>query len=156
MKDSKFRKECCLAKGVEFKDILKSREDTIVYVNPCVSERGKVMADIDLRRDSNKEELFDPGTLCSLLKAAEKNFTKLRCSPDLGVAKIEWNGYDISIVRSGKLKIMRAPSEEDIIKIASKLSSLIWGATICDFCGRPAAECASGACGKCLSNEKGT
>jgi len=43
---------------------------------------------------------------------------------------------------------------EEIIKVANSMSRLIWAAAICEVCGRPAIECASGECGKCSAGDR--
>jgi len=150
----KFRDECSLAKGVEVRDILKVRKEAVLYVQPCVSERGKLMADVELKREEAKAQLIDPATLCSLLEIHRRRFAELKCSPSLGVAKLKFKGREISIFKNGKLKIQRALNREEILRIANSVSRLVWGAVICDVCGGPTLNCASGKCGKCVAEEK--
>ena len=56
--------------------------------------------------------------------------------------------------RNGKIKIQRCLDREDILRTAAKVSRLVWGAAICEVCKRPAIECASGRCGKCVVGKK--
>lgn len=148
----KFRAECLLSKGVEVRDLLKVRKETVLYVQPCASERGKLMADVELRQAT--EQFIDPPTLCSLLEIHRRRFAELKCSPNLGVAKLKWKGREISIFKSGKLKIQRALDRDEILRIANSVSRLIWGAALCDVCGQPTLSCASEKCVKCASGEK--
>lgn len=150
----KFRDECLISKGVEVRDLLKVRKETVLYVQPCAAERGKLMADIELQQTA--EHFLDPPTLCSLLEIHRRRFAELKCSPNLGVAKLKWKGREISIFKNGKLKIQRALDREEILRIANSVSRLVWGAAVCEVCGQPVLKCASGDCGKCASDEKMT
>jgi hypothetical protein len=149
----KFKDECSLAKGVEVRDLLKVRKEAVLYVQPCVSERGKLMADVELKREEAGAQLIDPPTLCSLLEIHRRRFAELKCSPSLGVAKLKFKGREISIFKNGKLKIQRALDREEILRVANAISRLVWGAVICDVCGEPTLNCASGKCGKCIAEE---
>lgn len=150
----RFKDECLLSKGVEIRDLLKVRKETVLYVQPCASERGKLMADIELQQAN--ERFIDPQTLCSLLEIHRRRFAELKCSPSLGVAKLKWKGREISIFKNGKLKIQRALDRDEILRIANSVSRLVWGAAVCEVCGQPVLSCASGKCGKCTSGEKVT
>lgn len=143
---------CIVSKGVEIHELLNVRKDAILYVQPCASERGKLMADIELSKDIDKD-FFDTKTLCWLLEIHRRRFSELKCSPSLGVAKVKWKGREMSVFRNGKLKIQRAPSREEIVRIANTTSRMVWGAVFCEVCGKPTLECASGECGKCRSGE---
>jgi len=143
----RFKDECLLSRGTEVRDLLRVREETVLYVQPCTSERGKLMADIELR--SGETECIDSGTLCTLLEIHRRRFSELKCSRDLGVAKLRWKGREVSIFKNGKIKIQRALNREEIIRVANSVARLIWGAELCELCGQPALNCASGACGEC-------
>ncbi len=147
-----FKDECILSIGTEVRDLLRVREETVIYVQPCTSEHGKLMADIELR--GGETECIDSGTLCNLLEIHRRRFSELKCSRDLGVAKLRWKGREISIFKNGKIKIQRALNREEIIRVANSVARLIWGAELCELCGRPAMNCASGACGKCYQEER--
>lgn len=148
----RFRDECLLSRGVEVGDLLRVRKETVIYVQPCASERGKLMADIELKKEPT-EKFIDPETLCSLLEVHRRRFSELRCSPNLGVAKFTWKGREISVFKNGKLKIQRALDRDEILRVANSVSRLVWGAAMCDVCGQPTINCASGVCGKCSSGK---
>lgn len=152
----KFRDECSLTKGIEVRDLLKVRKEAVLYVQPCVSEKGKLMADVELKREEARAQLLDSQTLCSLLEIHRRRFSELKCSPNVGVAKLKWKGREVSIFKNGKLKIQRALDKEEILRVANSVARLIWGAVICDVCGEPTVNCASGKCGKCITEEKAT
>lgn len=149
----KFRGECLLSKGVEVRDLLRVRKETVMYVQPCASERGKLMADIELTKE-HAGQFIDPETLCSLLEVHRRRFAELKCSPSLGVAKLKWKGREISIFKNGKLKIQRALDRDEILRVANSVSRLIWGAAVCEVCKQPTLNCASGKCGKCALGEQ--
>jgi len=149
----KFREDCLLSQGIEVRDLIRVREETMVYVHPCASERGKLMADIELTKEPDAK-FFDPETLCLLLEIHRRRFAESRCSVKLGVAKIKWSGREISVFKNGKLKIQQALDRDEILRIANSVSRLLWGAAICGVCGQPTLSCASGKCGKCAFGEK--
>ncbi len=149
----KFRVDCLLSQGIEVKDLLRIRKETVLYVHPCTSERGKLMADIELTQEPDAQYL-DPKILCSLLEIHRRRFSELKCSEKLGLAKFRLSGRDISIFKSGKIKIKLALDRAEILRIANSMSRLLWGAAICRVCGQPGINCASGKCGKCTSEEK--
>lgn len=145
----RFKEDCVVSKGIEVQELLKIRKETVLYVQPCVSERGKLIADVELGKGSNVH-FIDPEVMCSLLQIHRRRFAELKCSPSLGVAKVKWKGREISIFKNGKLKIQRVLNENEVLRIATSMSRLIWGATICEVCGLPALSCASGECEKCV------
>ena len=151
----KFRDDCLLSRGIEVRDLVRVRKETVMYVQPCVSERGKLMADIELTKEPS-DRFVDPETLCSLLNIHRRRFAELKCSQSLGVAKLKLKGREISIFKNGKLKIQRALDRDEILRVANSLSRLIWGAAICEVCKQPTLNCASGKCGKCALGEKMT
>ncbi len=148
----KFLDACIISNGLEVSELMGLRKDAIMYVQPCASERGKLMADIEFSKNLDAQ-FFDTNVLCSLLETHRRRFAELKCSPSLGVAKVKWKGREMSIFKNGKLKIQRAPTREEIAKIANSTARLIWGAVFCEVCGKPALACASGACGKCRTGE---
>ncbi len=146
-----FKENCSVSRGVEIGELLKIRKNAVLYIQPCVSERGKLIADVELKREEDKPRSIDPPTLCSILEIHKRRFGEFKCSRSLGVAKLRFKGKEISIFKSGKLKIQRVLDKEEILKTATSITRLIWGAVVCDICGYPTIACASGKCGKCIS-----
>ncbi|MFN4133449.1 MAG: hypothetical protein ACK4GQ_03670 [Candidatus Hadarchaeales archaeon] len=144
--------ECIVAKGIEIHELAKVKKETILYIQPCASERGRLMADIELAPDV--ERFFDQRALCRLLDVHRRRFSYLRCSENLGVAKFTLKGREVSVFRNGKLKIQRGLSREDLMKTASGVTRLVWPAVICPVCERAAVFCANGSCGKCVNGEE--
>ena len=149
----RFREDCLLSKGIDVKDLVEVRREAVLYVQPCASERGKLMADIELTEKADFP-FIDPATLCSLLEIHRRRFAEVRCSEKLGVAKLKWGGREISIFRNGKMKIQQAIDRAEIMRVANSVSRLIWGAAICDVCGQPVINCASERCGRCALPER--
>jgi hypothetical protein len=143
--------ECILSRGIEIHELLRVRKEALLYIQPCASEKGKLMADIELSNDIDAD-FFDPNVLCSLLEIHRRRFAELKCSPSLGVAKVKWKGWEMSVFKNGKLKIQRGQTREELLKVANATSRLVWGAAICGVCGKPALVCASGNC-KCKKGE---
>ncbi len=54
----KFKDECSLTRGVEISDLLKVKKEAVLYVQPCVSEKGRLMADIDLKKGEEEEDHY--------------------------------------------------------------------------------------------------
>ncbi len=144
---------CVLRKGLEIGELLKIRKQALLYVHPCASERGKLMADVELSEDLEKD-FFDGDTLCKILESAALGFSQFKCSSNLGVAKFVWKGREISVFRNGKLKIQRCVDRSDILRTANRVSRLVWAAAFCDVCKRPALECAADRCGKCSKGKQ--
>jgi len=153
IKARKFVERCVLSRGVEINDLLKVRKEAILYVQPCASERGRLMADIELSQDLDAD-FFEKQVLCKILEIHSPGFAELKCSPSLGVAKFVWKGREISVFKNGKIKIQRCLDRADILKVANRVVRLVWGAILCEVCGRPAVECASGKCGACAKKEE--
>lgn len=139
---------CTLSEGLELEGLENSGEEEIMEVSPCVSERGKIMAEVDL---SNENRPFlDMGTLCLLLNSYENHFADLKCSPDLGVARFMWKARRIYIYKKGKFEIRFAHSREDAENVLDSLKRLVLGSILCKRCSRPSVECALGGCDSCL------
>ena len=102
----RFREDCLAFRGIDVRELVGVRKDALLYVQPCTSERGKLMADIELTKDIDSR-FFDPGKLCALLRVHRHRFADLRCSEALGVAKLRWGGRDISIFKNGRSRSSR-------------------------------------------------
>lgn len=143
--------DCVVSRGIEIQELAGVRKETILYVQPCASERGRLMADVELSKDS--ERFFDPEVLCQILEIHRRRFSELKCSRELGAAKFTLKGRDISVFRNGRLKIQRGLSKDDLMAVANSVARLVWAAAICSVCGKPAIFCSSGSCGTCASGE---
>ncbi|HID90626.1 TPA: hypothetical protein EYP44_01545 [Candidatus Bathyarchaeota archaeon] len=145
----RFEDACVLSEGVGF-DRLIAGEERLVYVQPCVAERGRLMATINLGEAAGPpRQAFDPAILCSLLGAYRSRLAEVRCSPGLGIGKMRWKGREISLFRRGKIVIRRALNERDVYRTIRFLLRLIWGSVTCGLCGRTAVNCVVNECGRC-------
>lgn len=148
----KFSSKCIIVEQVKS----ELRPDTVVekgiVIHPCTTERGKIM--VDTRFSSGElgqvEKFFDFSSLCSILDAYKDRFQETKCSPSLGIARVEWKGKAISIFRNGRVKIRRVVDEEDAKRTVKFLASVLWGSVICGNCGKASVFCASGGCGDCI------
>lgn len=147
----RIEKACILSKGLELKD-LESAEKELVEVSPCASERGEVMAEIDLSK-KNEEPFLDTEVLCLLLKSFEKHFAEMKCSPRLGVGRLMWKARRLYVYENGKFKVRFAHDREDAIKTLNSLIRLLLGSIICGNCGEAAVRCITGECGTCTTSK---
>ncbi|MFQ6051229.1 MAG: (Fe-S)-binding protein [Candidatus Hydrothermarchaeota archaeon] len=129
-------------------------EEGIAYIHPCVTE-GKVMVDGRLTSGPEgqvdlKYGFLDPMMLCYVLRIYEI-FKDVKCSPELGIAQIKYDGKSILIFQNGKIKIREALDKDDVMKTLRLVSRVIWGSIICSCCGNASVDCASGGCSDCTT-----
>lgn len=145
------KENCTLFEGSKIDELQKISGEDIVEVSPCVSERGKLMAEIDLSK-TRKEQFLDMDILGLLLSSYEDHFAEMKFSPKLGVARIMWKAHRIYIYQKGKFKIRFAHSREDATKTLNSLLKLIQGSIFCKKCGNPTIECILGKCDVCTES----
>ncbi|KXB06345.1 hypothetical protein AKJ53_00560 [candidate division MSBL1 archaeon SCGC-AAA382F02] len=142
--------DCILSKGLETEE-LEETSDEIVEISPCASERGKVMAEVDLSQKEGKP-LLDSNVLCFLLEAYKDHFAEMKCSSRLGIGRVMWKAYRIYMYQKGKFKIRFAHNREDAIKMLNSIERIILSSIICKKCEKPAIECILNKCESCASN----
>ncbi len=156
-KDNKDKILRLLEEGIEIgaSSTVVISEEGIAYIHPCVSEAGKVM--VDGRLTSGPEGLadlkygfLDPMMLCYALRIYDV-FKDVKCSPDLGIAQIRYDGKNILIFQNGKIKIREALDKDDVMKTLRLVARVIWGSIICSCCGNTSVDCASGGCSDCTT-----
>lgn len=147
----KFEKDCILTKGVELEKLVKTEDEEITRIRPCPSEKGKIMAEVNLRESD--EPFFDPKILCELLEAYKRRFTEQKCSPKLGVGRFMWKARRVYLFERGKVHVRFALDRKDVSKTIDSAIRMVLGSVICGGCGRPAVECISESCGTCIRNE---
>lgn len=89
----------------------------INFIKPCVTARGKKMAEAVLnvkRLDMEK----------SYRKLKEK-YTGVKYSKDLGLIKITFDKKTLLLFDSGKISIRRAEDEKDVVETVEKIAGLI-------------------------------
>ncbi|MBI4181779.1 MAG: hypothetical protein HY520_02325 [Candidatus Aenigmarchaeota archaeon] len=84
-------------------------------IQPCTLEKGKKMAKLTLAQQ--------PRDLCGQLAAGA--WDQFSCFPDLGVARILLQGKQILVFANGEVSIRAAENEEDIVRAADLLVSLL-------------------------------
>ena len=130
---------------------VNENEKRIIYVKPCADQKGTVMADVYLAKkigsgQNLKYGFYDPYVMCYILENSQV-FENVKCSPQLGVAKIEDDGKVILVNQKGKLTVRKAKSKEDLEATVKKVERALSSAIICG-CGTAKANCAAGACNK--------
>lgn len=148
----KHHEMCVLRESIQFKDMMETEQGEMVSVRPCASEKGKIMAEIEL--PARKDGLFlDSQLLCRLLEAYRRRFTKMKCSSKLGVARVMWKARRTYVYKHGKFDVRFALSQDDALKTMDSIGRLILGSIFCEKCGQPAIVCALGQCGECVSDD---
>ncbi|MBI2674815.1 MAG: hypothetical protein HYX24_00015 [Candidatus Aenigmarchaeota archaeon] len=91
------------------------------YIKPCMTDRQKRMAEVILNNGR-----MDPYRMCDTLSKA---FDNVRCSPEIGVARIKIGDMNIMVFDSGRIVIRQAADDAGIIQIAEKIAALL----SCDY-----------------------
>ncbi|MBU6996182.1 MAG: hypothetical protein HXS41_00770 [Theionarchaea archaeon] len=107
-------------------------------IEPCSTESGMVMAELYLAHREVEYGWLDP-LVCDILPAWTE---PVRCSKQLGIARIDFQQKEILLSVSGKTIIRHAESEEDITRTRELLSRIVEGAVICT-CLSTRMECIS-------------
>jgi len=146
-----------LEEGVEIgaKGTIVIDETGITYIHPCISEAGRVTAESKLSSGPEgavdlKFGFFDPMMICWALNAAGL-FTDVRCSPNLGLARVNVGEKTVMIFKDGRINVRRAVDKKDAVDTIRLISRSLWGAIICSCCGNAGVDCASGGCEDCLT-----
>lgn len=151
--------ECFYLRTEEFKEHRKCIEEILregvvmqktepkktgmTLVTPCIVDAKKFQAEVYLKTMESRYEIIDPFLLCSFLENYEK-FEEIKCSPKLGVARINFGQKEILASLNGRLVIRLAKDKDDALETADIVSRVVWGSMICPSCGNPVVECASG------------
>jgi len=125
----------------------------ITYVHPCITDAGKVAADIKLTASQEgllnlKYGFYDPLQLCAILSTIEF-FQDVKCSQSLGIGRGNVSGKAVLIYKDGRISVRKARDKEDAVHTIRQVSRSLWGAIICT-CGNASVDCASGGCKQCL------
>ncbi|MFH1445356.1 MAG: hypothetical protein ABIF08_02650 [Nanoarchaeota archaeon] len=100
--------------------LIKSKDYEISFIKPCATTRKKILAEVMLKHG------FKPRALCELISKS-KIAKYAKCSEDLGVARIEWEGKTIIVFASGEVSIRRADDKKDAIKTANFIKDILLG-----------------------------
>lgn len=140
---------CILSEHSGVDDLQKSGEEGAMEVSPCASERGKVMAEVDLSRGV-EGSFLDMRVLRLLLTSYKAHFSEMKFSEKLGFVRLKWRAYKIYLYENGKFKVRFAHSREDALRVLNRVLNLVRGSLVCSECGEPAVECALDICDNCL------
>jgi TATA-box binding protein (TBP) (component of TFIID and TFIIIB) len=91
-------------------------KEKVILIQPCVTDRKKVMADVQLG------VLLD---LSLLGKNPPKEFTDMRFSEKLGMAKFSYREKEILLFDNGRMRIKRAKNREDVLKTIDEIVNLL-------------------------------
>jgi ArsR family metal-binding transcriptional regulator len=108
-----------------------TKEEETVEVNPC-TEDGFVTLESRLKSSSgteSKEVHFDPAKMCQQLKKV-KEFSKIRCSKEIGYAIIEYGDKRIHVFKEGKIVIRHADNEQDAMKTLQMIKKALSGSML--------------------------
>ncbi|MGC1121404.1 MAG: (Fe-S)-binding protein [Candidatus Methanofastidiosia archaeon] len=112
---------------------------TTALIEPCTTQSGMVMAELYLAHREVEYGYLDP-VVCDILPVWTE---AVRCSRQLGIARIEYEQKEILLSVTGKTVIRHAKNEEDISRTGELLSRIVEGAVICS-CLSTRMECISG------------
>jgi hypothetical protein len=118
---------------------LTTKVKPTALIEPCTTESGMVMAELYLAHHEAEYGYLDP-VVCDILPVWTE---AVRCSRQLGIARIEYEQKEILLSVTGKTIIRHAVDEEDISRIGELLSRIVEGAVICS-CLSTRMECISG------------
>jgi ArsR family metal-binding transcriptional regulator len=102
-----------------------------IEVNPC-TEDGKVTLQSTLRTKDGverKEPYFDAVKLCEALRKI-RDFSRVRCSSEIGYAIIEYEDKRIHVFKEGKIIIRRAKDRDDATRTLNMVSAMLSDAVI--------------------------
>ena len=131
-------------------------KEGVTYINPCEGEAGRIAAETKLVSGSKdtmhdlKYSFFDPFVMCWALNTSEL-YTDVRCSPKLGVARINLDDKTVMIFQDGRINVRKAKDRNDAIQTIRLVSRTLWASIICSYCGNAIVDCAAGVCENCLT-----
>jgi ArsR family metal-binding transcriptional regulator len=107
-------------------DDAKPDEKQVMEVTPC-TEDGYVTLEYALRTSDGidrRETYFDPAKMCEILKKI-KDFSKVRCSKEIGYAIIEYGDKRIHIWKQGKIIIRHAKDRDDATRTLQMVNKIL-------------------------------
>ncbi|MGQ4915850.1 MAG: hypothetical protein ACP6IU_14050 [Candidatus Asgardarchaeia archaeon] len=131
-----FKDNCIIKQGLS---ILKPEEEGIggvCFIKPCRSQKGKVIAEARFITPNGtvNPNLFLPDVLCFLANGFKSIYQNIQCNSKLGILRL-LEGYKvITLIRNGKINIMRASGEKDVYDTLSMLDKVVRIAAYCDHC----------------------
>jgi len=108
-----------------------NEEEETIEVNPC-TEDGYVTLESKLKTSTGTESKrvrFDPAKMCEELKKI-KEFSKIRCSKEIGYAIIEYGSKRIHVFKEGKIIIRHADNKQDAKKALQMIKEALAGSIL--------------------------
>ena len=102
-----------------------------IEVNPC-TEDGFITLESKLKTSTgtdSREVYFDPAKMCEELKKM-KEFSKIRCSKEIGYAIIEYGSKRIHVFKEGKIIIRHADDQQDAKKVLRMIREMLSGSRL--------------------------
>jgi len=131
-----FKDNCIIKQGLS---ILKPEEEGIcgvAFIKPCRSQKGKVIAEARFITPDGtvNPSLFLPDVLCLLANGFRSIYQSIQCNSKLGILRL-LEGYKVvTLIKNGKINIMRAENEKDVYDTLSMLNKVIRIAAYCNHC----------------------
>nr|MDO8099510.1 hypothetical protein [Candidatus Njordarchaeota archaeon] len=108
-----------------------AEEGETIEVNPC-TEDGFVTLESKLKTSTgtgSKEVYFDPAKMCEELKKI-KEFSKIRCSKEIGYAIVEFGTKRIHVFKEGKIIIRHADNQQDAKRALRMIREVLSGSKL--------------------------
>jgi hypothetical protein len=121
--------------------LLPTKVKHLAVFNPCTSDDARVMAEVYLATKEVEYGYVDP-EFCEVLPVY---FDSVKCSPLLGIGRIETDSKEVLVSQTGKIVVRHAQNESDVLQICDLISHLISGYVICS-CLATGVECVSHLC----------
>ena len=105
---------------------VKTRVNQSAFLNPCITDGEKVMAELYLAAREVDYGYLDP-QFCEYVNL----YFTAKCSQSLGIARIEYENKEILLSQTGKVVVRQAESEEDALETVDLVHRVVSGAVIC-------------------------
>ncbi len=108
------------------RDNAKPDGNQVMEVTPC-TEDGYVTLEYALRTSDGterRETYFDPTKMCDILKKI-KDFSKVRCSKEIGYAIIEYGDKRIHVWKQGRIIIRHAKDRDDATRTLQMVNKIL-------------------------------
>ncbi|MGD2249127.1 MAG: (Fe-S)-binding protein [Candidatus Methanofastidiosia archaeon] len=121
--------------------LLPTKVKHLAVFNPCTTDDALVMAEVYLADKEVDYGYLDP-EFCEVLPVY---FDNVKCSPLLGIGRIETDTKEILVSQTGKIVVRHAQNESDVLQTCDVISHLVSGYIICP-CYATGIECVSHLC----------
>ena len=108
-----------------------TEDEETIEVNPC-TEDGFVTLESKLKTPAgsdSKKVYFDPVKMCEELKKI-REFSRIRCSTEIGYAIIEYGSKRIHVFKEGKIIVRHADNQQDAKKTLKMIREALTGSRL--------------------------